>query len=189
MYVSLCRFRREPLRDLARIADQVHGHLCVTRSRSEMTITQRMVLMVLGHGNNGKSTFLNALLGQVVLPQDALPLTCNLTTVEAGDKDQFRQIAQDGTKKEWQDLGEEIDDPSNPRLPRQYTDDPKRWALFRAAAGRVLGHREIEPLLDVEVHSSRRSKSRNVSSNQKHRTTGNKLKLCMLVLIPKNWLR
>jgi ribosome biogenesis GTPase A len=50
-----------------------------------------MEVMVLGHGNNGKSTFLNALLGQAVLPEGATPLTGNLTTVSSGTEDRFRK--------------------------------------------------------------------------------------------------
>jgi GTP-binding protein EngB required for normal cell division len=65
-----------------------------------------MKVMVLGHGNNGKSTLLNALLGQQLLPANATPLTANLTTISAGSQvdDRFRRCPAPGQHGRWEQL-------------------------------------------------------------------------------------
>jgi len=60
----------------------------------------RFHLAVLGQFKRGKSTFLNALLGDVLLPSSVLPLTAIPTCISFGNSPIVRALNDDGTVKE-----------------------------------------------------------------------------------------
>lgn len=60
----------------------------------------RFHLAVLGQFKRGKSTFLNALLGEALLPTSVVPLTALPTWIQAADKPQVRCVFQDGSFQE-----------------------------------------------------------------------------------------
>jgi GTP-binding protein EngB required for normal cell division len=60
----------------------------------------RFHLAVLGQFKRGKSTFLNALLGDVLLPSSVLPLTAVPTCISFGNSPLVRALNEEGTVKE-----------------------------------------------------------------------------------------
>ena len=58
---------------------------------------ERFNLVVLGEFNHGKSTFVNALLGQPLLPVGITPTTATINHIIWGDQPSARAIKQDGT--------------------------------------------------------------------------------------------
>ncbi|MBW4668467.1 MAG: dynamin family protein [Cyanomargarita calcarea GSE-NOS-MK-12-04C] len=72
-------------------------------------------LLVLGDMKRGKSTFLNALLGQNLLPSDVSPCTALLTVLKYGTKEKVTIHYKDGT-------AEEID---FPQFKQRYTINPE----------------------------------------------------------------
>lgn len=60
----------------------------------------RFHLAVLGQFKRGKSTFLNALLGDILLPSSVLPLTAIPTCISFGHSPLVRALNEDGTVKE-----------------------------------------------------------------------------------------
>jgi GTPase SAR1 family protein len=85
-------------------------------------------LLVLGDMKRGKSTFLNALIGENILPSDVNPCTALLTVLRYGAEKQVTVYFNDGTDPE--KLGFET-------FKRRYTIDPaeaKRWEQRKKAA-------------------------------------------------------
>lgn len=85
-------------------------------------------LLVLGDMKRGKSTFLNALIGENILPSDVNPCTALLTVLRYGAEKQVTVYFNDGTNPEKLDFE---------TFKRRYTIDPaeaKRWEQRKKAA-------------------------------------------------------
>ena len=63
-------------------------------------ITNRFYLVVLGQFKRGKSTFINSLIGDKLLPTSIVPLTSIVTVLRFGDRPQIEVLFKDGTRKE-----------------------------------------------------------------------------------------
>ena len=74
------------------------------RNLKERLITDRFHLAVLGQFKRGKSTLINALIGEPLLPTSVLPLTSIPTFLSAGSKRLIRIYFCDGRRKEFADL-------------------------------------------------------------------------------------
>jgi ribosome biogenesis GTPase A len=74
------------------------------RELKERLITERFHLAVLGQFKRGKSTLINALIGDPILPTSVLPLTSIPTFLAAGSRRLIRIFFQDGQTKEFTDL-------------------------------------------------------------------------------------
>ncbi len=91
------------LTDLARLA----GDLGMQSLRTDIEgvrlpklAEERFNLVVLGEFNHGKSTFVNALLGQALLPVGITPTTATINHIVWGDPPSARAIKEDGTTEE-----------------------------------------------------------------------------------------
>ena len=74
------------------------------RDLKERLITERFHLAVLGQFKRGKSTLINALIGEPLLPTSVLPLTSIPTFLSAGSKRRIRIFFRDGKSKEFGEL-------------------------------------------------------------------------------------
>jgi septin family protein len=61
---------------------------------------QPLTLAVLGEFNAGKSTFINDLLGEELLPTDVVPTTATINLLKYGDSPSARLMWQDGSIEE-----------------------------------------------------------------------------------------
>lgn len=86
---QLDRMRRERLADLVRkieeILPQLDMDVDVARNLKQIIREDTFKVLVLGEFKTGKSTFINALLGEPVLPAYAVPCTAVLNEVKWGD--------------------------------------------------------------------------------------------------------
>ncbi|WP_455538724.1 dynamin family protein [Terrisporobacter sp.] len=62
-------------------------------------INNKFNLIVLGEFNRGKSTFLNALLGKVILPSNILPTTSVITRISYSDEPKVKVVLNTGEEK------------------------------------------------------------------------------------------
>eukprot|EP01046_Picozoa_sp_COSAG06_P085169 COSAG06_NODE_31900_length_514_cov_0.874699_1_plen_105_part_10 len=70
------------------------------------TTTFLMVAVIVGEGNTGKSTLVNALLGQVLLPMSNDKRTSAVTTIHAGNQDRSRcRRSSKDLPTQWEGLG------------------------------------------------------------------------------------
>ncbi len=74
------------------------------RNLKERLITDRFHLAVLGQFKRGKSTLINALIGEPLLPTSVLPLTSIPTFLSAGSSRLIRIYFRDGKSQEFSDL-------------------------------------------------------------------------------------
>ncbi len=65
----------------------------------EKLIENRFHLVVLGQFKRGKSTFINSLIGEPILPTSVVPLTSIVTILKYGESEKIEVIFQDGTRK------------------------------------------------------------------------------------------
>ncbi|MEX1124926.1 MAG: dynamin family protein [Acidimicrobiia bacterium] len=80
-------------RDLPSIAE-------VARVLAERLVEQRLTVVVLGEFKRGKSTVINALLGEELLPAGVLPVTAVVTVVTFGDRRRSEIVFLDGRIEE-----------------------------------------------------------------------------------------
>lgn len=100
-------------------------------------------LLVLGDMKRGKSTFLNALLGEIVLPSDVNPCTAILTKLRFGQNSGANVFFSDGKQPEPLSLAD---------FNKQYTisaDEAKRYEKENKAAFPDVSHAEIEYPLEI----------------------------------------
>lgn len=92
---------REVLERLAQVADQA-GLLSTARDIREVRLPkldeERFALVVLGEFNHGKSTFINALLGEALLPVGITPTTAVLGHIRHGKKLKAEAVYENGTR-------------------------------------------------------------------------------------------
>ncbi|NJL32784.1 MAG: hypothetical protein HC893_01655 [Chloroflexaceae bacterium] len=98
---------------LARVAEQLEqtDNAIQLRDTNDKIKKERFHLIVLGRFKNGKSTFLNALLGRIeldgeedgqgLLAMDDLPCTATLTRVSYGSPPEVIMVTMDGKKEKW----------------------------------------------------------------------------------------
>lgn len=108
------RLRKDVLGELSRIAELalVLGSAKVAEQLEEVSRQleeECFRLVVIGEFSNGKSTLINALLGDRVLPSSTSPTTAVLTLIEKGDEPQYFLKLRDGhqkklTKEEFREL-------------------------------------------------------------------------------------
>lgn len=65
----------------------------------QMLSQEKFTVVVLGEFSRGKSTFINALLGEALLPVDVLPETAVISAVSYGERPEVTVIHRDGTKE------------------------------------------------------------------------------------------
>ncbi len=63
-------------------------------------LDNRFYLVVLGQFKRGKSTSINSLIGDKLLPTSIVPLTSIVTVLRFGDRPQIEVLFKDGTRKE-----------------------------------------------------------------------------------------
>jgi tetratricopeptide (TPR) repeat protein/predicted GTPase len=102
---SLTGRRNETFRLLKMLHDRLVGHLALDPLREDARrlkddCERAVVLAVMGEFNAGKSTFINALLGQELLPTDVLPTTATINVLRWGDQPGARIVWQDGSVEE-----------------------------------------------------------------------------------------
>ena len=80
-------------------------------------IENRFHLVVLGQFKRGKSTFINSILGDKVLPTSVVPLTSIVTLLKYGDEEQIQVVFNDGNTKviTRQELPEYVTEKGNPK--------------------------------------------------------------------------
>lgn len=69
------------------------------RDIKEKLIENRFHLVVLGQFKRGKSTFINSLIGDPILPTSVVPLTSIVTILKYAESEQIEVIYQDGKRK------------------------------------------------------------------------------------------
>ncbi len=88
---------------LGELADEF-GLLCLARDNRDMRLAKlngdRVSLVVLGEFNHGKSTFVNALLGEPLMPVGATPTTAVLAELRHGAEFSAHAIFEDGARVE-----------------------------------------------------------------------------------------
>ena len=77
----------------------------------------RFHLVVLGQFKRGKSTFINSILGEKVLPTSVVPLTSIVTLLKYGDEEHMQVVFNDGKTKviSRQELPEYVTEKGNPK--------------------------------------------------------------------------
>ena len=80
------------------------------RKRADELMNGYFTLVVAGDFNNGKSTFINALIGQEVLPMGAIATTAIITSMTRGESLQAKVIYQSGTEEnlDWETFTNEF---------------------------------------------------------------------------------
>ena len=81
---------------LSRGDDKIHENL---REISEKLVGNHFHLVVLGQFKRGKSTFINSLLGEKVLPTAVVPLTSIVTLIKHGERETIEVHFTNGQKK------------------------------------------------------------------------------------------
>ena len=110
------------LEDSARLAEEIGMATLahdLARTRIPKLREERFHLVVLGEFNHGKSTFVNALLGQAVLPAGITPTTATINHLVWADKPRARAFLTDGSERDI---------------------DPNRLADWVTIEGREAGH-------------------------------------------------
>ena len=80
-------------------------------------VDNRFYLVVLGQFKRGKSTFINSLIGDTLLPTAIVPLTSIVTVLRYGEQQKVEVIFKDGTRKEIDrdGLAEYVTEKGNPK--------------------------------------------------------------------------
>ena len=84
-------------------------------------VDNRFYLVVLGQFKRGKSTFINSLIGDTLLPTAIVPLTSIVTVLKYGDQQKIEVIFKDGTRREItrDGLAEYVTEKGNPKNVKQ----------------------------------------------------------------------
>lgn len=101
----------EALREVGYLGPDFESEYKTLLSLQERLLEERFHLAVLGQFKRGKSTFINALLGEELLPTGVLPLTAFPTFLLFGPRPRVRVLFEEGKEESW-----EGDDPEE--LPR-----------------------------------------------------------------------
>ncbi|MBW2023355.1 MAG: dynamin family protein, partial [Deltaproteobacteria bacterium] len=96
--------RETLLREISSLKDfcEARGSGKVAENLKEVQdklIENRFHLVVLGQFKRGKSTFINSILGDKVLPTSVVPLTSIVTLLKYGNSEQIEVVFNDGTRK------------------------------------------------------------------------------------------
>ena len=80
-------------------------------------LENRFHFVVLGQFKRGKSTFINSIIGDTILPTSVIPLTSIITILKYGEKEQIKVHLNDGTVKDIRrdELKEWVTEEGNPR--------------------------------------------------------------------------
>ena len=76
--------------------------------------TEKFLLAIVGEVNAGKSTFINALLGEAMLPSDILQATSEIVEIDKSDKKEVRVTFANGTEQVVED---DLRTPENEAVP------------------------------------------------------------------------
>ncbi len=101
--------------DLYALLQLAHRHFTRTRELAELgpeaarlleTLDRPLLVTVMGEFNAGKSTFVNALLGEEVAPMGITPTTATINVLKYGTERKGRVVYLDGTAREvaWNDV-------------------------------------------------------------------------------------
>ncbi len=106
--------------ELFREFSEKRGSLTTTENLKEVAdklARNRFHLVVLGQFKRGKSTFINSILGEKVLPTSVVPLTSIVTLLKYGDEEQIEVVFNDGNTKviTRQELAEYVTEKGNPK--------------------------------------------------------------------------
>ncbi len=119
-------YHRKASEVLDRIVDYAADAHNPTLSSSLGQIRQKLVdnrfyLVVLGQFKRGKSTFINSLIGDTLLPTAIVPLTSIVTVLKYGDQQKIEVIFKDGTRREISrdGLAEYVTEKGNPKNVKQ----------------------------------------------------------------------
>ena len=93
---------------LLSITDNLQGYLLEKGKSKEADTVERLKtklrenrfhLMVLGQFKRGKSTFINSIIGDTLLPTSVIPLTSIVTLLKYGERESIEVIFEDGSQK------------------------------------------------------------------------------------------
>jgi small GTP-binding protein len=113
---ELYRTERDAIpRDLYAVLKAAHRHFARTRELAELspeagrlveTIDRPLLVTVMGEFNSGKSTFVNALLGEEVAPMGITPTTATINVLKYGAERKGRVVYLDETSRDvpWNDV-------------------------------------------------------------------------------------
>jgi small GTP-binding protein len=101
--------------DLYALLHRAHRHFARTRELAELhaeagrlveVLDRPLLVTVMGEFNSGKSTFVNALLGEEVAPMGITPTTATINVLKYGTERRGRVVYQDDTTREvaWKDV-------------------------------------------------------------------------------------
>jgi small GTP-binding protein len=105
----------ETPRDLYALLHRAHRHFARTRELAELhpeagrlveVLDRPLLVTVMGEFNSGKSTFVNALLGEEVAPMGITPTTATINVLKYGTERRGRVVYQDETTRdvEWKEV-------------------------------------------------------------------------------------
>jgi small GTP-binding protein len=105
----------EAAKDLYTLLHRAHRHFARTRELAEYhpeagrlveVLDRPLLVTVMGEFNSGKSTFVNALLGEEVAPMGITPTTATINILKYGTERRGRVVYQDETTRdvEWKDV-------------------------------------------------------------------------------------
>lgn len=84
------------------------------RATQENIAAEKFLLAIVGEVKAGKSTFINALLGEAILPYDALQATSEIIEIDKSDKKEVRVAFANGTEQVVED---DLQTPENETVP------------------------------------------------------------------------
>jgi len=119
MFDTYVKIKTDLLESLERLESAATGEHAVVAARSLCVKLKADVfsLVVVGQFKRGKTTFINALLGEDLLPTAVIPLTSIITILEYGDELQITAFFKNGTEKKiiHKDLPLYITEKHNPK--------------------------------------------------------------------------
>jgi len=92
----------ETLREVGYLGPDFESECKTLLSLQERLLEERFHLAVLGQFKRGKSTFINALLGEELLPTGVLPLTASPTFLLFGPRPRVRVLFEEGKEESWE---------------------------------------------------------------------------------------
>ncbi len=105
----MLREYKELRQDLLKVFDEMENHAEAKGDKKikenlaqirEKLIQNVFYLVVLGQFKRGKSTFINSLLGEKLLPTAVVPLTSIITLLKYGEKEKIIVVFEDGARRE-----------------------------------------------------------------------------------------
>uniref|UniRef100_A0A7V4TII3 Dynamin family protein n=1 Tax=Candidatus Caldatribacterium saccharofermentans TaxID=1454753 RepID=A0A7V4TII3_9BACT len=92
----------EAIKELEALGSEFENERKALSNLKERLLQERFHLAVLGQFKRGKSTFINALLGEEILPTAVLPLTAVPTFVLFGPRARVRVLFEEGKEETWE---------------------------------------------------------------------------------------